>query len=137
MKEKNKNLGFLFLTTIVIGFVIYSVVNHFNTINKSAKKIEYVANRTKYLELIDDGDNWLNKRDWYNAIFKYQKAYDLFPKEYDINYRLVAAYCYRCNAEFINCKEAKELLDKILNDYPNKQELLKLKESLEFEYQIN
>jgi hypothetical protein len=135
MKEKPKNLSLLFITVVIMGFLIYSVVDHFKTIDNNAKKIEFTRKRTLYLNLIDDGDNWLNKRDWSNAIVQYQEAYELFPKEYDINYRLVSAYCYRCNAEFIDCKKAKELLDQILNEYPNKQELLKLKESLEFEYQ--
>ncbi|MBU2997885.1 tetratricopeptide repeat protein [Cellulophaga baltica] len=137
MKEKSKNLSLLFITVVIIGFLIYSVVDHFNTIDNNAKKIEFTSKRDLYLNLIDEGDSLLNKKDWQDAIYNYQKAYDLFPKEYDINYRLVAAYSYRCNDEFIDCKEAKKLLDKILNEYPNKAELLELKTSLEFEYQTN
>ena len=51
-----------------------------------------------------------------------------------INYRLASAYCYRCEIEFKDCTEAKEQLNKLLKEYPEKPDLLRLREILKFEY---
>lgn len=87
--------------------------------------------------MINNGDQWLKKRKWHNAIFQYKKALEIFPTEYDINFRLASAYAYRCESKFENCFEAKELLNKLLSRDPENSKLLKLKKVLEFEYQSN
>ncbi len=99
------------------------------------EKKNFNTKADSYLELIEDGDQWLTKRKWHNAIFQYEKALEIFPKEYDINYRLTYALCLRCEADFINCKEAKSKLDKLLLQYPNKSELMELQKMLEYEYE--
>lgn len=91
--------------------------------------------KSAYLKLIEDGDKWLTKMKWHNAVFQYEKALEIFPKEYDINYRLTYALCLRCEADFTNCKEAKNKLEKLLLQYPNKSELIELKKMLEYEYE--
>ncbi|MET7030803.1 hypothetical protein [Sediminicola luteus] len=113
----------IFLAKTLTDQVTVSEKNNFNTKADS------------YLELIEDGDQWLTKRKWHNAIFQYEKALEIFPKEYDINYRLTYALCLRCEADFTNCKEAKSKLDKLLLQYPNKSELMELRKMLEYEYE--
>ncbi len=101
--------------------------------NSEMKKHD--VKKSTYLKLIEDGDDWLTKRRWHNAIFQYQKALEIFPKEYDINYRLTYALCLRCETDFIDCKEAKNKLEKLLLQYPNKSELKELRKMLEYEYE--
>ncbi len=120
----NSILTILFITvSIFIYFQIKQVDN-----SVSATKQNDLKQKTEaYLALIADGDMWLTKGDWYNAIFQYKKAKEIFPKEYDINYRLVATYSYRCEREFLDCNKAKNLLNELLALYPKKMDLLKLK----------
>lgn len=61
---------------------------------------------------------------------------EIFPKDYDINYRLAAAYCYRCEDEAKDCDEAKKLVVKLLHDFPDDENVLKLKEMLQYEFPI-
>lgn len=134
-KKRNYiNIGVLIVTFCIVGVFIYSEVQATNTFEKTTNKIEFNKNEKKYLAFIADGDNWLSNRKWHNAIFQYKEAQELFPEEFAVNYRLVSAYCYRCNSEFVDCKKAKELLDKLIIKYPDKSALLKLKETLDFEY---
>jgi tetratricopeptide (TPR) repeat protein len=102
---------------------------------RDSEKERFKIQMNDYLKLIEYGDEWLTERRWHNAIFTYKKALEIFPKEYDINYRLTYALCLRCEADFINCKEAKTKLDKLLLQYPNRNELLELRKILNYEYE--
>ncbi|MGB0918459.1 MAG: tetratricopeptide repeat protein [Flavobacteriales bacterium] len=75
--------------------------------------------RKKYADLVLDGDLWLRRNHWHNAIFQYKVALELFPQDYGINNRLAIAYTYRCRAEKQNCPEAKAFIDKIIKAHPD------------------
>ena len=98
---------------------------------RDSEKERLNTKMNNYLKLIEDGDEWLTQRRWHNAVFQYEKALEIFPKEYDINYRLTYALCLRCEADFTNCKEAKNKLDKLLLEFPNRSELLELRKILD------
>ncbi len=120
---------------VTILFGTLSLTKTLNDQIKDSKKGVLHIKMNNYLELIEDGDHWLTKRKWHNAIFQYKKALEIFPKEYDINYRLTYALCLRCEADFTYCKEAKDKLDELLLQYPNRNELLELRGILKYEYQ--
>lgn len=135
-RKKQRTIG-LAIGSILLVIIIYSGVllsNHLSELGEASQQHEFNQHKTEYLELIKDGDMWLEKRSWHNSIFQYKKALDIFPNEYDINYRLTYAYCLRCEDEYKNCKEAKEHLDKLLEKFPDKTELLELRKMLKYEY---
>lgn len=134
-KENRTNVGIFIASVLIMGYIVFYTINEINEYENGFKKIELKKSTDEYLSLIADGDQWLKKRSWRNAIFEYKKALEIFPSEFDINFRLASAYAYRCESEFENCNEAKELLNKLLRKDPRNLELLKLKKVLEFEYQ--
>ena len=77
--------------------------------------------------LIDEGDKWIEKRNWNNAIYKYKKAVKLFPNEFEGNYRLALAYSYRCKESNKDCEIGNKLTNSLLEFYPNDPSLLELK----------
>ncbi|MDC8005514.1 hypothetical protein POV27_15760 [Aureisphaera galaxeae] len=81
----------------------------------------------KFLFYLKDGDAWLKKGSYHNAIFQYTRATELFPSEYSGHYRLVLAYSYQCQYEFEGCEEGKRLLEKLEKQYPNDEGLQKTK----------
>ncbi|CAL2077389.1 hypothetical protein [Tenacibaculum sp. 190524A02b] len=72
-------LVFMFL--LVVGHMVYEV----NKTEKeliSAKKEQYIQdNLPKYSYFIQDGDEWLKKGHFKNAIFQYRKALEMFPND--------------------------------------------------------
>lgn len=138
-KERKKQRKIDIVIWSVIGAIlIFATIILTNTMAediRDSEKEKFHIKMNDYLKLIENGDEWLTERRWHNAIFDYKKALEIFPKEYDVNYRLTYALCLRCEAEFTNCKEAKNKLDELLLQYPNRNELLELKKILNYEYE--
>ena len=132
-KRKWRIVFFMLLIPVIIFF--HQVVQNQIKLEDQMKRQVYQSKKIEYLELIADGDQWLQKRKWHNAIFQYEKAIEIFPNEFDIHYRLAYAYSLRCKNEFINCKDAKNELDDLLDEFPQKSELASIKKLLEYEYQ--
>lgn len=118
----------------IISFVIYAQIPFDEPIENLNQEKELQIKNKICLDLIADGDYWIQERHWHNAIFQYKKALEIFPNDYDINYRLAAAYCYRCEDKAKDCDEAKKLVVKILQDFPDDENVLKLKEMLQYEF---
>lgn len=78
----------------------------------------------KYQFLIEDGDNWVEKEKWGNAIHQYKNAVGLFPEKYEANYRLALAYSYNCQYEKLDCEKGYKLLKKLQEFAPNDNDLL-------------
>lgn len=127
---------------ITVGIILLSAFTYFiihiieqeNIAIKKQQTLEFKKKEKEFLSLIDDGDEWFEKGKWHNSIYYYKKAKDIFPKNYDVNYRLVRSYSFECENEFENCEKAKKLLDKLFQMYPDrKKELLKIKGILGYE----
>ncbi|MCB0457967.1 MAG: hypothetical protein KDC91_09505, partial [Flavobacteriaceae bacterium] len=52
---------------------------------------------------------------------------EIFPDEFDVQYRLALGLCYQCQYKFKGCEEGNSLIDKLLLTYPNKTELDSIK----------
>jgi len=77
--------------------------------------------------LIEDGDKWIEKRNWSNAIYRYKQATELFPNEFEGNYRLALAYSYQCKDLNVDCEVGKKLTNRLLKYFPEEPDLIKLK----------
>ena len=133
--QRNIDITIWSVIGIILLFATILLTKTLNEQIRDSKKEGLNFKMNNYLELIEDGDQWLTKRKWHNAVFQYRKALEIFPKEYDINYRLTYALCLRCEADFTNCKEAQNKLDELLLQYPNRGELLELRRILKYEYE--
>ncbi len=143
IKERRKENRVLIGIAIVIASVmIYFTINVIQQNNKDSKNLlenaqvlQFKKLERQFLLQIDKGDEWFEKGKWHNSIFYYKKAKEIFPKNYEINYRLVRSYSFECESEFKNCHDAKNLLDKLFLMFPDKEkELLEIKGKLEYEY---
>lgn len=72
---------------------------------------------------LQDGNNYLRNRKWHNAIFQYEKALEIHPDNYLVNYRLATALTYQCEEKEKNCERAIILLDSLIKTHPKKQKL--------------
>ncbi|MFY8187902.1 MAG: hypothetical protein ACOVLC_08075 [Flavobacterium sp.] len=128
-----------FLSLIVYQFVEYELDS-----KEKNQKFQFLKdqktfykNEKEFLSLLKYGDDWFEKRHWHNAIFCYKKAVELFPSNFEGNYRLALAYSLQCEFDFKNCNEAKMFLDTLYAEFPNKKdELASIKDRLSYEYQI-
>lgn len=96
-----------------------------NQVNIAAQKV--AASGDKYLYYLEDGDLWLQKKSYYNAIFQYKKAIELFPSEFAGQYRLAVAYSYQCQYDFEGCEEGMKIVKKLEKAYPNSEEVQTVK----------
>ena len=131
-REKRKiNLTILISSLIILSVTFYIIKNSNQEILSNQEEIDelnYIENINKYTHFIEDGDNWIEKENWHNAIFRYKQAVDLFPKKYESNYRLILAYSYNCVYKNKDCEIGIELNNKFLKLFPNDENLLQLEQ---------
>ena len=94
----------------------------------SREKQEKVDN---YYFFIDNGDDWIAKKNWNNAIFQYKNAVKEFPEKYEANYRLALAYSYKCKFDKKDCDKGLKLVGRLMKVNPNDKDLKTLKKVLE------
>ena len=87
-------------------------------------------NVEKYQYYVSDGDNMIAKGKWHNAIFQYSKALEIFPNEYDVQYRLALGYSYKCQHKNKGCERADSLVSRLLTHFPDSEEVKDLRVSL-------
>ncbi len=107
-------------------YFLYELAKNDQATTEKIRVIEFKKQSEEYLFFIEDGDAWLEKKHWNNAIFQYKKALEIFPAEYDANYRLALAYYNKCLYKNKSCSLGKELTQKLARQYPKKQEVVKL-----------
>ena len=138
IKEKENEFYAICITLIVllsiIGLVTYNVSQNNNVAKAEVEKTLLKEKVERSLTYILKGDSWLKERSWHNAIFEYEIANKILPNDYVINHRLANAYSFRCENEFKDCKKGKKLVDRLIKQFPEKTELLELKERLKYEY---
>lgn len=116
-------------------YVIFQIMKQDESIIIRQQTVEFKEKEKEFLTFIEDGDEWFKKGHWQNSIFFYEKAKQHFSNNYDINYRLVRSYSLQCESYYKNCHQAKELLNELFIQFPNKEtELLEIKNRLEYEY---
>ncbi len=103
--------------------------------NDKAQQILLEQNQNKKLNrysfIINDGDQWIEKKNWNNAIYRYKEAVELFPDEFEANYRLALAYSYHCQYKNKDCEIGKMLTIRLLKYFPEKVNLIELKNVFE------
>ncbi|OAD43420.1 hypothetical protein [Polaribacter atrinae] len=138
IKERERKFYTICITLLVllsiIGLVTYNVSQNNNVTKADVEKIQLKDKAERSLVYILKGDNWLKERSWHNAIFEYEIANKILPNDYVINHRLANAYSLRCENEFKDCLKGKKLVDRLIKQFPQKTELLELRERLEYEY---
>lgn len=108
------------LITILAGLHLYE---NFLEREKIHNEILLKRKTEKYLFYLNDGDKWFSEGRWHNAIFQYLLAKEIFPTEYDINYRLALAFSNQCKFQNSGCKKANELLAAMKKQFPERAEL--------------
>lgn len=120
---------------IVAPIFIYATISFFpaekidssNTAKRVAQqKLE------KFEYYLNDGDHYLEKGEWHNTIFQYNKAIELFPSNFSAHYRLAYAYTYQCRNTETNCIIAQEKVKQLIAKFPENERLLELEVVLTF-----
>ena len=123
----------------IIAFALFKTYSYFQEKSvriitedkKAEQKIELSKTIEDYYFFIYEGDHWIEKKQWNNAIFQYKKALELFPENFDANYKLALAYSYKCGFEYEDCEVGIKLTNKLLKDMPNDSALLHIKRTFE------
>ena len=137
-KKRNLRLGIFlgisFPLVLLICFYFFQGFSFgFDTLENTGPEQLNIAtekaavSEDKYLYYMKDGDAWLQKKSYYNAIFQYKKAVKLFPSEFAAHYRMVVAYSYQCQYEFKGCEEGMQIVERLEKDFPNSEEIQQVK----------
>ncbi len=125
--ENRKHFVKMCIAAFIILIVALGLGIQLNDSFKRNEKLyaqkELESKTEQYLFYVNDGDKWLQKRHWHNAIFQYLLAKKIFPNEYAVNYRLALAYGSYCKFEGSGCTEGHQLLTDLKLQFPNKEEL--------------
>jgi len=132
-KSRRRFIIVLCIGLPLIAFGGYHIFNDFNfgfpalvSDTKGKPYNQQKKSTEKYMFYLEDGDKWLEKDNYYNAIFQYKKALEIYPKEYGVNYRLALAYSYQCQYKFKGCEKGKALTDNLNRQFPNDTDIQKL-----------
>jgi hypothetical protein len=109
----------------------YKITTSFDEEIKEQKIIRKKKDIEKYQFHINDGDYMISKGKWNNAIFQYTRASEIFPNEYDVQYRLTLAYTYKCQYTNEECTKSDSLVNRLLTYYPNDEKVKGLRVSLD------
>jgi len=130
-KDKRKSLLLLLILSISALFIVFYYVDFTNTQESQVQELNvdrYLSEQiNEYSYFLKDGDKWIEQRHWHNAIYRYGQVVELFPQEYEANYRLALAYSYDCKFENRNCIQGKKLTARLLKYHPDEINLIKLK----------
>lgn len=139
LKRRNRqlliSLAFWALSMLMVSSVIYYNRERLFANHQSEVPIVSKENKKKeerYRFCIEDGDKWLKRNHWHNAIFQYEAALKLFPESWVAKNRLAVAYTYRCRAEKVDCQKAKEFIDIVLIRHPDNHKSYELLASYYF-----
>jgi len=133
-KRKKESRKFFLLLGIGLPLIVLALYITFHNFQfgfpnvKTASEISFENNDEEmYMFYLDDGDNWLQKRNYYNAVFQYKKAVALYPSDFEANYRLALGYSYQCQYDFENCEIGMKLISKLEKEFPDKMEIQAVK----------
>lgn len=133
-KRKKEARGFMLLLSIGIPLIVltlYFTFRNFRFGFPNIKSTQEIAvenhDAEKYYFYLKDGDSWLEKRNYYNAVFQYKKAVALYPSDFEANYRLVLGYSYQCQYDFENCSQGMQLILKLEKQFPDNMDIQKVK----------
>ena len=141
-REQVKTITITILILIPILIFVFFIVNNLYEYNNTKLYKEYsieqekensivqkkIKNKLKkYNYHITEGDKWIEKKHWKNAIFLYKIALEISPKKFEANYRLALAYSYNCTYKKLDCDKGKKLNNKLLKYFPENTQLQKLK----------
>jgi hypothetical protein len=83
-------------------------------------KNETVVDLNKFNSCINNGDRWLRKNHWHNAIFQYEEAQKILPNDSLILRRLAIAYTYQCREKRMGCEKAFEKIEVLIERAPTR-----------------
>jgi cell division protein FtsL len=136
-KRRKQFFYHLSLIVCILCIATLSVANVFKRDKIAEENQLFIENKhkeKKFNQLIKNGDEWFEKGKWHNSIFYYKKARDIFPDNFEINFRLLNSYGFLCEFEFKNCNDVQVLLNQIILKYPEREnELTAIKKQLESE----
>jgi len=122
----------LFVAVIMVVFYFSHKQNIEKIKEVEIEKENYLhENINEYSYLIEEGDNWIDKKNWNNAIYRYKQAVELFPNEFEASYRLALTYSYSCIFENENCEIGETLTARLIKYYPDDPKLQELKKVFE------
>lgn len=133
-KRKREARTFLFLLCIGIPLIVLGLYYSFHNYRfgfpnvKTAQEVSLENNdEEEYMFFLEDGDAWLQKRNYYNAVFQYKKAVALYPSDFEANYRLALGYSYQCQYDFENCDKGMQLILKLEKEFPENKDIQSIK----------
>jgi len=133
-KRKKEARTFFFLLCIGIPLIVLGLYFSFHNFRfgfptvKTAQEVSLENNNEEeYMFFLKDGDAWLQKRNYYNAVFQYKKAVALYPSDFEANYRLALGYGYQCQYDFENCDNGMKLILKLEKEFPDNKDIQNVK----------
>ena len=121
-KDQRIKLMSFFGILLVVAFSVYwNQESLFPASNRNAVAITKmtVEEQERFLYCIKDGDDWLRKNGWHNAVFQYEEALRLNPGNSAVKKRLAIAYTYHCRNTQGNCDKAKSAIEDLIKSEPS------------------
>ncbi|WP_334113043.1 hypothetical protein [Paucihalobacter sp.] len=139
IQERTKNtVLFSLVAALIFSCVFYLSIQFLRNerkVEEQQQAAQFKKQEKLFLKYLIEGDEWFEKGSCYNSIFSYERALEIFPDNYDVNYRIVTVYAVQCEMDYKNCFKAKELLESLFVKYPfKKDELIRIKDRLEYEF---
>jgi len=124
-KRKDGIITFLVATAIatflsLIVVIIYkNEKKEFSKINEQREKDIFLDKKENYTCYLNEGNEWLSKKNWYMAKLSFHEALKYFPDDYVANLCLAQSYTFICKENNRDCQLAIEKLNYLIKMFPD------------------
>lgn len=133
-QKKSERVKITIVLSFIFPLLIYGMHNFLESHPTGIPNHKIEADKEileRYQFYIEDGDYMISKGKWNNAIFQYTRASEIYPNEFDAQYRLALAYTYKCQYTKEDCLIGDSLVNILLIQSPKNAEVKGLKVSLD------
>ena len=127
-RERNRNntivIGLILSGALLMFWLVFSIYTNPIMVNKYANNYEKdIANRKlteqeeQFNYYISDGNQWLEKKEYHNAIFQFELAVKIKPENYSANLGMCKSLLKQCVLENVDCEKSDLVMLRFISKF--------------------
>jgi hypothetical protein len=127
-QERKRNntiiIGLILFGTLLMLWLVFSIYTdpimvdkYSNNYEKDKAKRELTEQEEHFNYYIADGNQWLEKNEYHNAIFQFDLAIQLKPENYSANLGMCKSLIKQCLIENVDCEKSDRVMIQFLKKF--------------------
>ena len=127
-KERKRNnaiiIGLILSGTLLMLWLVFSIYtdpimvdNYSNNYEKDKAKRELIENEEQFQYYISDGNKWLEKNEYHNAIFQFELAVKIKPENYSAHLGMCKSLLKQCVLANVDCDKSDRVMLRFISKF--------------------